>query len=170
MAKQYILLPFVHGIDATAISSALAFAQERDMTLLLASLIRLPNKESQREPRPEALAQAYDFFELIQHKAAQIGVATKCVHHSTHHVARSIEALAQEWACAGIMLFIRNGKGIFLETSDIKQVLEVPGRPVFLFRIPSRRSVYTRMLTTLLHSIQSYILSFLPTSPYTHKQ
>jgi hypothetical protein len=54
MEKPLMLLPFVHGIDMSALSCALAFAQEMDATLLLVSLIRLTkgtrSKVSEQKP------------------------------------------------------------------------------------------------------------------------
>src|SRR5579885_3163953 len=115
MEKSLMLLPFVHGIDGSALSCALAFAQEMNATLLLVSLIRLPSDPRGKKVRAEAFAQRQDFFEVMTHKAARAGVITRCIPISTSEVARSIQLLAQEMACAGLLLFVRNGKGVLLE-------------------------------------------------------
>ncbi|MBO0778505.1 MAG: hypothetical protein J2P37_06710 [Ktedonobacteraceae bacterium] len=143
MAKPLMLLPFVHGIDIPALSCALSFAQETDATLLLVSLIRLSQGSKRRGIRPEAVAQAHDFFEVMAHKAERAGVATRRVQLSTQRVPRSIKALAQEMACAGVLLFVRDGTGVLLETSDIKQLLEQPAQPVYLFRLAPRKSLFS---------------------------
>src|SRR5437763_16820348 len=130
MEKPLILLPFVHGIDSAALSCALAFARKADATLLLVSYIRL----SGRRVRAETIAQRQDFFELMTHKAGRAGIAVERMSISTEQVARSIQMLGQEMACTGTLVFVRNRKGVLLETEDIKQILEQPGQPVYLFR------------------------------------
>lgn len=154
MLEQFMLLPFVHGIDASAIASALTFAQEKDMALLLVSLIRLSAKRGKQGVRAEAVEQAYDFFEYMKYRAGEAGIVVKCIHISTHHVARSIQALAQEMACAGILLFVRDGKGVLLETTDIKQLLEQPGQPIYLFQIASRKAFYIQTGKALIHQLR----------------
>src|SRR5689334_5397202 len=119
MEKSLMLLPFVHGIDNSALSCALAFAQETKTSLLLVALIRLPSDPKGKKVRAEAFAQRQDFFEVMTHKAARADVAIKCMPVSTQHIARSIQMLAQEMACAGTLLFVRDGKGVLLETEDI---------------------------------------------------
>jgi hypothetical protein len=147
MDKPLILLPFVHGIDSAALSCALAFARKADATLLLVSFIRLSDKQV----RAEAVAQRQDFFELMTHKAARAEVTIKCIPVSTKQIARSIQMLAQEMACAGTLLFVRNGKGVLLETEDIKQILEQPSQPVYLFRLVSRKNAFSRVGISLMH-------------------
>jgi hypothetical protein len=141
MEKPLILLPFVHGIDSSAFSCALAFAREVNATLLLVSFIRLTG----RKVRAEAIAQRQDFFEVMTHKAARAGVTIECMPISTQQIAKSIQMLAQEMACAGTLLFVRNGKGVLLETEDIKQLLERPSQPLYLFRLASRKNLFRRV-------------------------
>jgi len=89
MEKPLLLLPFVHGIDSSALACALSFACEMDATLLLVSFIRLGG----RRVRAEAIAQRQDFFELMTHKAARAGVRVKCMPVSTQEIVRSIGGL-----------------------------------------------------------------------------
>lgn len=146
MEKPLILLPFVHGIDSAALSCALAFARKADATLLLVSFIRV----SGSRVRAEVIAQRQDFFELMTHKAAQVGVTIKCIPVSAEQIARSIQMLAQEMACAGTLLFVRNGKGVLLETEDIKQILEQPDQPLYLFRLTSQKNLFLRVGASLV--------------------
>src|SRR5205085_6917170 len=99
-----LLLPFTHGIDVSAITYALALAQRFQATLVVLSLIRLPEGPSTRKPRLEAIQQSKDFLEFVQHKAARQGVPTVRVELYTHHPVLSIRAIAQEMECAGILL------------------------------------------------------------------
>ncbi len=139
MEKPLMLLPFVHGIDTTALACALDFAREEDVTLLLVSLIHLPEASSRQGIRLEAIAQAYDFFEVMAYKAVRAGVTIKCVQLSTRHIARSIQMLAQEMLCAGILLFVRDARGVLVETEDVWRLLEQVGRPVYLFNLTSHK-------------------------------
>lgn len=145
MEKSLMLLPFVHGIDNSALSCALAFAQETKTSLLLVALIRLPSDPKGKKVRAEAFAQRQDFFEVMTHKAARTDVAIKCIPISTQHIAKSIQMLAQEMACVGTLLFVRDGKGVLLETEDIKQLLEQPAHVVYLFRLPTRKRFRLRI-------------------------
>src|SRR5947199_1052793 len=69
-----LLLPFTHGIDVSAITYALALAQRFHSTLVVLSLIRLPEMVGTRNPRLEAIQQSKDFLEFVHHKAARQGV------------------------------------------------------------------------------------------------
>jgi hypothetical protein len=121
-----------------------------DATLLLVSLIRL----SGHKVRAEAIAQRQDFFELMTHKAARVGVTIECMPISTPQVAKSIQMLAQEMTCAGILLFVRNGQGVLLGTEDIKLLLEQPSLPVYLFRLVSREKRFLRVGVLLVRWLQ----------------
>ena len=68
-----LLLPFTHGISDPAITCALAFAQDYHFTLVVLSLIRLPDKPGKRNPRLEDIQQSKDFLEFVYHKAARQG-------------------------------------------------------------------------------------------------
>src|SRR5205085_8275139 len=76
VAMNQVLLPFTHGIDTSAITYALTFAQRFHLTVVALSLIRLPAVQGRRHPRLEAIQQSKDFLEYVQHKAARQGVPT----------------------------------------------------------------------------------------------
>lgn len=160
MEKPLLLLPFVHGIDTVALSSALAFAQEADAALLLVSLIRLPKGSRRRSIRAEAIGQAHDFFEVMSHKAKRAGVTIKCMQFSTRQIASSIQAIAQEMACVGILLFVQDSTGIFLEMDEIKQLLEQPVQQVYLFRLASRKTQFSRASVSLVRWLQRFLKYF----------
>jgi hypothetical protein len=141
MEKPTVLLPFVHGVDTDAIAYALNFTQDIGATLLLVCLVRQPEGDSRRKLRAETIAQTHDFFETADFKAARLGVETSRIQLSTTQVARSVKALAHEMACAGILLFVREGQGVLLETRDIKQLLEKPVlQPVYLFCLEAQKN------------------------------
>src|SRR4051794_22679868 len=118
-----LLLPFTHGIDVSAITVALALARRFGATLVILSLIRLPQGPA-RGPRWEDIQQSNDFLEFVQHKATRSGVPVERVELYTHHPVGSIRALAEEMECAGIVLAVRRGTGVLLATHEVKQLLE----------------------------------------------
>ncbi len=135
-----VLLPFTHGIDVSAITCALAFAQRFHFTLVVLSLIRLPETPGMRNPRLEAIQQSKDYLEFVYHKAARQGVPIVRVERYTHHPVRSIRALAGEMECAGILLFVRGGAGVLLATGEVKQLLEDQSIPLYIVPLPPNES------------------------------
>ena len=127
-----LLLPFTHGIDVSAITYALAFAQRFHSTLVVLSLISLPETPGTRKPRLEAIQQSKDFLEFVQHKAARQAVPIVRIELYTHHPARSIRALAQEMECASILLFVQRGAGVLLTIGEVKQLLEQESVPLYM--------------------------------------
>jgi hypothetical protein len=135
-----LLLPFTHGVEASAIISAIALAQRFGATLLVLSLIHLP-QSAKKGPRWEDIQQSKDFLAFVQHKAARWGVSVEPVELYTHHPARSIRLLAQEMECAGIVLFVHRGGGVLLATDEVKQLLEEQTIPLYLVSLlPPERS------------------------------
>lgn len=140
-----VLLPFTHGIDVSAITYALAFAQRFHFTLVALSLIHLPEAPGRQHPRLEAIQQSNDFLEYVQHKAARQGVPIVRLELYTHHPVRSIRALAQEMECAGILLFVERGAGVLLATGELKQLLEDDSFPLYIVPLPSYESGFPRL-------------------------
>jgi hypothetical protein len=137
-----LLLPFTHGIDVSAIAAALALAHRFDATLVILSLIRLPQRPD-RGPRWEDIQQSKDFLEFVQHKAARSGVPLERVELYTRHPVGSIRALAQEMECAGIVLVVRRGAGVLLATREVKQLLEDQRLPVYIVPLPDEASPFS---------------------------
>ena len=127
-----LLLPFTHGIDASAITHALVVAQRFHFTLVALSLIRLPEMPGTRNPRLEDIQQSNDFLEFVYHRAARQGVPIVRVELFTCHPMRSIHALAQEMECAGILLFVQRGEGVMLATEEVKLLLEQASVPLYV--------------------------------------
>jgi hypothetical protein len=127
-----VLLPFTHGIDASAISYALAIAQRLQLTLVVLSLIRLPETSDTLNPRLEDIQQSKDFLEFVHHRAARQGVPIVRMELYTCHPVRSIRALAREVECAGILLFVQRGAGVLLATEEVKQLLEQESVPLYI--------------------------------------
>jgi hypothetical protein len=138
--KTSLLLPFTHGVDASAIDYALALAQRFHSALAVLSLIHLPAASGTACARLDAIQESKDFLEFVQHKAARRGVPITRVELYTHHPVRSIRVLAQEMECAGILLFVRRGSGVLLATAEVKQLLEDAGLPLYVARLQASGS------------------------------
>lgn len=137
-----LLLPFTHGIDTSAIVSALALAQRFDATLVPLSLIHLPPKRD-REPRWEDIQQSRDFLEFVHHKAIRSSVPIERIELLTHNPVGSARALAQELECAGIVLVVRQGSGVLLATSEVKRLLEDKHIPLYVVSLPIKNSLFS---------------------------
>ena len=127
-----LLLPFTHGINAPAITYALELAQRFHFTLVVLSLIHLPETPGRHNPRLEDIQQSKDFLEFVHHKAARQGVPIVRVELYTYHPVSSIQAIAREMECAGILLYVQHGTGILLETGHVKQLLEQDSVPLYI--------------------------------------
>ena len=136
-----LLLPFTHGIDVSAITSALALAQRFSATLVVLSLIPLPETPD-RGPRWEDIQQSHDFLEFVQHKAARWGVPVERIERYTHHTVCSIRTLAQEMECVGIVLIVRRGAGVLLATTEVKQLLEDESMSLHIIRLPVKDCLF----------------------------
>ncbi len=137
-----LLLPFTHGIEVSAITAALALAQRFDATLVVLSLIHLPQAPD-RGPRWEDIQQSNDFLEFVHHKAARSGVPVEHVEIYTRNPVSSIRALAQEMVCVGIVLVVRRGAGVLLATNEVKQLLEDKSMPLHIVRLPVKDSMFS---------------------------
>ena len=137
-----LLLPFTHGIDVSAITRTLALAHNLGATLVVLSLIRLPQRPD-RGPRWEDIQQSNDFLEFVQHKAARSGVPVERVELYTHYPVGSIRALAQEMECVGIVLVVRRGTGVLLATHEVKQLLEDQRLSLYIVPLLAEASTFS---------------------------
>jgi hypothetical protein len=137
-----LLLPFTHGIDGPAITSALALAQGLGATLVVLSLIHLPQAPD-RGPRWEDIQQSNDFLEFVQYKAARWGMPVERVELHTRNPVCSISALAQEMECAGIVLVVRRGVGVLLATNEVKQLLQDEHISRYIVSLPAKDSRFS---------------------------
>ena len=66
-------------------------------------------------------------------------VPLKCVELRTQNPIQSIRAFAREMECAGIILFVRGGAGVLLDTREVKQLLEDRSSSMYLANLPVNR-------------------------------
>ncbi len=148
-----LLLPFTHGVDAQALEFAVALAKGRNAILVPFSLIYVP--PSTKGARLERIQQSKDFLALIHSKAARHGVAVECQEVYTGDVIQSIYHMTQKLHCNNIILFVCEGDGVLLSTSEVKHILTgVSGQHhlIQLHRATPRFSInpfkrFARMLT-----------------------
>jgi nucleotide-binding universal stress UspA family protein len=138
-----VLLPFTHGIDSVAITSALALGQRLNATVMLLSLISQPQPD--KSPRWEAIQQSQDFLTFAQHRATRLGVPVEQVELYTQHAPRSIRTFAQEMECAAIVLAVRREAGVLLATHEVKQLLEEQAVPLYVAVLPTRNPFFSAL-------------------------
>ncbi|HTK06293.1 MAG TPA: universal stress protein [Ktedonobacteraceae bacterium] len=135
----HLLLPFTHGIDGSAITSALKLAQRREATLVLLSLIQVRERSGRSTIRWEDIQQSTDILEFTRQKAARMEVPIQCVELRSQHPVQSIRAFAREMECEGIILFVRGGSGVLLATHEVKQLLEDRVHSMYIANLPISR-------------------------------
>jgi len=124
MKTTRVLLPFTHGIDMDVLEYAVLLAKGRNATLVPLALIHVPNGRLAGGARLEHVQQSKDFLEAIQHKADSYAVSLERFEIFTSNVVESIGIHAQKMECEVILLFVRDGEGVLLQTHEIKQLME----------------------------------------------
>jgi hypothetical protein len=134
MKTTRLLLPFVHGVDLRAIEQALLFAKSHEAMLVPLVLIRVP-EERRKGVRLEYIQQSRDFLETVKHKASRYDVPIERLEVFTSDVVQSINLIAGEMECEGILLFIGRKDGILLQMNEIKRLLEMPSCKLYIIHL-----------------------------------
>jgi hypothetical protein len=146
MKTTRILLPFVHGVDLFAIEQALQFAKSQGATLVPLVLIHVP-EERRKGVRLEHIQQSRDFLETVKYKAARYAVPIERLEVFTSDVVQSINLVAGEMACEGMLLFIGRKDGILLQVNEIKRLLEMPSCKLYIIHLQTNTNKrFTHML------------------------
>lgn len=103
-----------------AIDYALIQAQSQHATLVVLSLIQ---QQQGKAIRLEHIQQSKDFLEAAHYKAAKLRVAIERIEVYTQDTVKSIQTLAQEMECSGILLFARKGTGVLLNADEIRRIM-----------------------------------------------
>lgn len=135
MKTRRVLLPFTHGINMGALEYAVQFARSCHATLIALAVIYLPQQQS-HGPRLEAIAQANDFLEAVQHKAERSIVPVERFEMVTYDVASCISTFVQEMDCEGILLFSQQNSAALLSFKVMQQLLEQGTCPLYLIHLP----------------------------------
>ena len=147
MKKGYLLLSFTHGVDMCVIEQAILLAKARRATLTPLALIHVPGERHAKGARLEHIQQSKDFLETVKHKAARHSVPLEKLEVFTSDVVQSINLVASEMECDGILLFVGLKDGILLQASEIKRLMETTNCRLYIMRLQSDTGKsFTRML------------------------
>jgi hypothetical protein len=137
-----VLLPFTHGVNATAIGYAFSLAQHLGVTLIPLSLIRLPDSSGRRHVRLGDIEQSIDFLEFALHKARQAGVPIERIELHTHSPVRSIRAVAQEMESV-VIIFVQRGSGVLLATEEVKELLADRSLSLYVVNLSPKKRLFS---------------------------
>jgi hypothetical protein len=137
MMKKCLLLPFTHGIDSFAIEQAIRLAKSLGATLIPLSIIFVPQERCPGGVRLEHIQQSKDFLEVAKHKAARIGIPLERFEVCTPDVVESINIVAREQECEGILLFVEDRRGVLLQADEIKHLMERAACKLYIMRLRS---------------------------------
>lgn len=145
MKQARFLFPFTHGMHASALEQAVLFARNQNAILVPVSLVRIPKDQQSKGPRLEDVQQSKDFLEAVRHKAQKCHVPVEQVEVLTSDIVRSIEELAKERECEGVLLFVCGKHGVLLDTQDVKCVMERTTCRLYVFHLESKDNVRLHM-------------------------
>lgn len=153
MNTSRLLLPFTSGVDVFALEYAVLFAKNCNATLLPLSLISTSGERGSKGARLEHIQQSKDFLECVQHKAAKHDVSLNPIEAYTGNSVQHIKLLAEELDCDGIILFVRDGKGVLLNTYETKHVITAGTSKLYIIRLQARegRKLLQAAFTNMLH-------------------
>ena len=142
MKTTRVLLPFVYGVDKFAIEQAILLAKSHQATLVPLVLIHVPEERRKKGVRLEYLQQSKDFLETVKQKADWYSVQIERLEVFTSDVVQSINLVASEMECEGILLFINHKGGILLQLHEIKRLMEMPVRKLYVLHLPTYERVH----------------------------
>lgn len=154
MKTKRFLLPFQHGVDMGAIEQAVRLAKGHDAVLVPLSLI--PVQHECKGARLDMIQQSKDFLEATKHKAATYDVSIERFEVFTRDVKQTINLLAGEMECEGIVLFLGGNQGILLPANVIKWLLETANCKLYVMHLQSGENV------SLMKLIRERFASWLP--------
>jgi hypothetical protein len=141
MKTTRFLLPFVHGVDKFAIEQAILLAKSHQATLVPLALIHVSEERRKKGVRLEYLQQSKDFLETVKQKADWYAVQVERLEVYTSNVVQSINLVASDMECEGILLFVSQKGGILLQLNEIKRLMEMPVRKLYVLHLPTKERV-----------------------------
>ena len=141
MKTTRFLLPFVHGVNKFAIEQAILLAKSHQATLVPLVLIHVPEERRKKGVRLEYLQQSKDFLETVKQKAERYSVPIERLEVFTSDVVQSINLVASEMQCEGLLLFVNHKGGILLQLNEMKRLMEMPARKLYILRLPTNERV-----------------------------
>jgi len=141
MKTTRFLLPFVRGVDKFAIEQAILLAKSHQATLVPLVLMHVPEERRQKGVRLEYLQQSKDFLETVKQKADWYSVQIERLEVFSSDIVQSINLVAREMECEGIVLFVNHKGGILIQLHEIKRLMEMPASKLYVLHLPT----YERM-------------------------
>ena len=147
MKTLRFLLPFVHGVDLYAIEQAILLAKGHEATLVPLALIYVPEERHAKGARLEQIQQSKDFLEAVKFKAARYAVPLERMEVFTSDIVQSINLVASEMECEGILLFLGRKNGVLLGYNEIKHLVEMPICKLYIMHLHTEeRGNFVQML------------------------
>jgi len=137
MKATRLLLPFMHGVEMRVIEYGVLLAKSHGATIVPLSLIYVPEKQWSKGARLEHIQQSKDFLEAVRVIAVRHNVPVERYEVETGDVGRSIEVLAEQLECDGMILFVRGGDGVLLNTPEVALLIKQATCPLYLIRLPA---------------------------------
>jgi hypothetical protein len=137
MKTTRFLLPFVHGVDKFAIEQAVLLTKSHNATLVPLVLFYLPEERRKKGVRLEYLQQSMDFLETVKQKADKHALKIEKLEVFTSDVVQSINLVASEMECNGILFFVSKKGGILLHIEHMKAVMEMPVCKIYITHLPT---------------------------------
>ena len=150
-----LLLPFTHGVNIFAVEQAILLAKGLDATLIPVSFIHVPQEGRSRGARLEHIQQSKDFLEAAKYKAARYGVPVERLEVFTPDSVQSINIVATEQMCEGIVLFLRGRAGVLLQEDEIKRLLQTPVCKLYVLHMQPRE--YKGFLPTFRERLSNWL-------------
>ena len=135
MNRPRWLLPFTWGVDMQAIDYAIRLAESGGATLVAVSLVTGPDKLQMRGTRLEHIQQSKDFLEALHWRAERYSVPVERYEIFTADVMQSITLLVADLDCNAIMLVTTGDREVFLQTHELKSLLERPPSQLLIIRM-----------------------------------
>jgi len=98
-------------------------------------LIYVPGQHHAKGARLEYIQQSKDFLEAVKFKAARYAVPIERLEVFTSDIVQSINLVASEMACDGILLFLGRNNGILLHVNEIKRLVEMPTCKLYIMHL-----------------------------------
>lgn len=141
MKAARLLVPFTHGVQTDALEQAVLLAQSRNATLIPVSLIPVSKDKQVKNLRLEHIQQSKDFLEAMKCRAAKRNVPVEQVEVLVTDIAQSIDTLARELECEGVLLFMRGKQSILLGSQELKQLIEQTKHKLYVFQMDTKNNM-----------------------------
>jgi hypothetical protein len=140
-----------------AIDCVVSLAESGGTTLVVLSLIPVPEAHRSRGARLEDIQQSKDFLEAVKWKAARERVPVEYHEVFTGDVLGSIATLVHDLSCDSIVLVSGRKHEALLHAHELKHLLTEPPASFILLRLPTppeRPHLGARFLSWLRRSLR----------------